>query len=137
MSHQINVFLQSEDNCVLFTKLIFFQDEVEESRLRVSSLVEQIQIAHDKRSALYQSYNDAINKYKASKDAASFANQKKRVDSDYKALTHQINSLMHKIKSEAAGVAEKVSTYFCQTFYTILNGLEKSYNNTILTSYLI
>ena len=84
------------------------QDEKSESRLRVASLAEQVQTIHDRRSALYQSYHDAINKFKASKDAASFATQRKRVDTDHKALTQEISVLVAKIKPEAGDVAERV-----------------------------
>ena len=51
---------------------IVVKDEASESRMRVASLMEQVQEVQDKRSALYQAYDDAINKFKKSKDAASF-----------------------------------------------------------------
>ncbi len=46
---------------------VLFQDEASESRMRVMSLIESVQGLQDRRSACYQSYDDAINKYKASK----------------------------------------------------------------------
>lgn len=76
--------------------------------MRVASLVEEVQSAHDRRSALYQSYDDAINKYKSTKDANTFAATRKKVDSDYKSLTQQISDLHSKLKHEGSDLADKV-----------------------------
>lgn len=76
--------------------------------MRVASLVEEVQSSHDRRSALYQSYDDAINKYKSNKDANAFAATRKKVDGDYKTLTQQINDLQTKLKNEGSDLAEKV-----------------------------
>lgn len=51
---------------------MYHQDEASESRMRVAGLIEQIQGVQDRRSALYQSYDDAINKFKSSKEQSSF-----------------------------------------------------------------
>ena len=77
--------------------------------MRVSSLIEQVQTLQDRRSALYQSYDDAINKYKTSKDTTSFNANRKKVDADYKAITQQISGVVAKLKSEGADVIDKVS----------------------------
>ena len=90
------------------TKSCLFQDEATESRLRVAGLIEQIQGQQDRRSALYQSYDDAINKYKSSKDSAGFVTKRKAIDADYKALTGQIQGLLSKLKGEGSDAAEKV-----------------------------
>ena len=84
------------------------QDEASESRMRAASLVEEVQTLQDRRSALYQSYDDTINKYKASKDSASFNANRKKVDADYKAITQQIASVISKLKAESSDVIEKV-----------------------------
>lgn len=76
--------------------------------MRVASLVEEVQSAHDRRSALYQSYDDAINKYKSTKDTNTFAATRKKVDTDYKSLTQQIGDLQTKLKNEGSDLAEKV-----------------------------
>ncbi|XP_022300002.2 dolichyl-diphosphooligosaccharide--protein glycosyltransferase subunit 1-like [Crassostrea virginica] len=85
------------------------KDEAKESKMRVASLVEEVQSSHDRRSALYQSYDDAINKYKSNKDANAFAATRKKVDGDYKTLTQQINDLQTKLKNEGSDLAEKVN----------------------------
>jgi oligosaccharyltransferase complex subunit alpha (ribophorin I) len=87
------------------------QDEAKESRMRVASLVEEVQSTQDRRSALYQSYDDAINRFKTSKDSASFQAARKKVDTDYRQLTAQIHSIQQQLKGDNADLAEKVG-YF-------------------------
>lgn len=84
------------------------KDEASESRMRVASLVEQAQAAHDRRSALYQSYEDAVNKFKATKDLTNFTVNRKKIDADHKALTSQIATLLTKLKAEGSEAADKV-----------------------------
>ena len=76
--------------------------------MRVASLVEEVQSAQDKRSALYQSYDDAIDKFKAGKDHSNFMSQRKKIDGDYKQLTSQIQNLQGQLKSEGSDLGEKV-----------------------------
>ena len=84
------------------------QDEASESRMRVAGLIEHVQAVQDRRSALYQSYDDAINKYKTSKDSASFSANRKKIDADHKQLTTEISGLQAKLKAEGSEVADKV-----------------------------
>lgn len=95
---------------IIYVRLDFSitKDEATESRLRVAGLIEQIQGQQDRRSALYQSYDDAINKYKSSKDNTGFVAKRKAIDADYKALTTQIQGLLSKLKAEGSDAAEKV-----------------------------
>jgi len=95
---------------IIYVRLDFSitKDEATESRLRVAGLIEQIQGQQDRRSALYQSYDDAINKYKSSKDNTGFIAKRKAIDADYKSLTGQIAGLMSKLKAEGSDAAEKV-----------------------------
>lgn len=96
---------------IIYVRLDFAitKDEAKESRLRVSNLVDEVQNAHDRRSALYQSYDDAINKFKASKDSTAFVANRKKIEADYKTLTNQIQSLQAQLKLEGSDAAEKVS----------------------------
>jgi len=80
--------------------------------MRVASLIEQAQAAHDRRSALYQSYEDAVNKFKSTKDTATFTANRKKIDTDHKALTAQIGTLLSKLKAEGSDAAEKVFITF-------------------------
>jgi len=96
---------------IIYVRLDFSitKDEATESRLRVAGLIEQVQGIHDRRSALYQSYDDAVNKYKASKDNAGFVARRKQIDSDHKRLTASIQEHLAKLKPESSDAAEKVS----------------------------
>lgn len=96
---------------IIYVRLDFSisKDEASESKMRVAGLLEQVQGVQDCRSALYQSYDDAINKFKASKDTASFQANKKKIDGDYKSLTQQIANFLTKLKAENVDVAEKVA----------------------------
>lgn len=91
----------------LFVRYIF-QDEAKESRMRLTALIEEVQSTQDKRSALYQSFDDAINKFKANKDVNAFTQGRKKIDADYKQLTQRIHALQIQLKAEGADLAEKV-----------------------------
>jgi len=84
------------------------KDEAKESRLRVSSLIDEVQSIQDRRSALYQSYDDAINKFKSSKDLTAFQASRKKIDGDYKQLTQQIQNVQAQLKTEGSDASEKV-----------------------------
>jgi len=95
---------------IVYVRLDFAitKDEAKESRLRVASLVDEVQSVQNCRSALYQSYDDAINKFKASKDSAAFQASRKKIDGDYKQLTQQIQGLQAQLKAEGVDQSEKV-----------------------------
>ena len=86
----------------------FIQDEASESRMRVASLLEQVQGIQDRRSALYQSYDDTIEKFKSTKDNTTFIANRKKIDGDYKLLTQQIGGLLSKLKAEGSETSDKV-----------------------------
>jgi len=84
--------------------------------MRVASLVEQAQAAHDRRSALYQSYEDAVNKYKSTKDLTLFGTNRKKIDGDHKTLSQQIGNIQSKLKAEGSDASDKVGyTHFSYT----------------------
>jgi oligosaccharyltransferase complex subunit alpha (ribophorin I) len=103
--------------CLLFIAVIVYvrldfsitKDEASECRMRVSGLVEEVRTTQDRRSALYQSYEDALNKYKSSKDASIFAQNRKKIDSDHAQLTQQMNTLQAKLKQDSPAAADKVA----------------------------
>ena len=76
--------------------------------MRIASLVEQAQAIHDRRSALYQSYEDAVNKFKATKDTTTLTANRKKIDADYKDLSSQIAAILTKLKTEGSEAADKV-----------------------------
>ncbi|ESO08246.1 hypothetical protein HELRODRAFT_169987 [Helobdella robusta] len=95
---------------IVYVRLDFSitKDEASELKLRMASLVKQTVDSHERRSSLYQSYEDAINKYKASKEAGTFKNNQKKIDGDHKQLTQQIAAFQLKLKAEGSDAAEKV-----------------------------
>lgn len=96
---------------VIYVRMDFSisKDAATECRLRVASLVEQVQATHDKRSALYQSYEDAINKFKSTKDSATFTTNRKKIDVDHKNLSLQMASLQAGLKTEGSDAADKLN----------------------------
>lgn len=124
---------------IIYVRLDFSitKDEVKESKMRVASLVEEVQNAQDKRSALYQSYDDAINKFKGNKDFALFQSSRKKFDADYKQLTQQIQNLQVTLKTEGAEVVEKVmdlqklDSQYKELISQAVNYAEKLINNKI------
>jgi len=95
--------------------------------MRVASLVEQAQAAHDRRSALYQTYEDAINKYKATKDLTLFGSNRKKIDTDHKTLSQQIGTIQSKLKAEGADASDKVRCGLVLTgFLTVRENWKKS-----------
>ena len=79
--------------------------------MRVASFVEDVQSTQDKRSALYQSFDDAIDKFKGGKDQQAFVSSRKKIDADYKQLTQHMQHLQAQLKTEGSELAEKVRFY--------------------------
>jgi oligosaccharyltransferase complex subunit alpha (ribophorin I) len=96
---------------IIYVRLDFSisKDEASESRMRTASLIEQVQGLHDRRSALYQTYEDAINKFKASKEQPTFTANRKKIDADHKQLTQQVTGLQQQLKAEGSDAAEKIA----------------------------
>jgi hypothetical protein len=101
--------------------------------MRVASILEEVQSLQDKRSALYQSFDDAVNKFKSTKDAQSFSNSRKKIDADYKQLTQQIQGLQSQLKNEGADIAEKVHISLFGLVFMVLNA---TFNNISVISWL-
>jgi oligosaccharyltransferase complex subunit alpha (ribophorin I) len=85
------------------------KDDASESRMRLSGFAEEVRATQDRRSALYQAYEDAINKYKSSKDMNVLTQSRKKIDGDHQQLTQQMTVLQTKLKQDSAAVAEKVN----------------------------
>jgi len=96
---------------IVYVRLDFSisKDEASESRMRTASLIEQVQALHDRRSALYQTYDDSVNKFKISKELQTFTTNRKKIDTDHKALTQQMTNLQQQLKSEGSDATEKIA----------------------------
>lgn len=95
---------------IIYVRLDFSisKDEASESRMRMASLIDQVQALHDRRSALYQTYEDAVNKFKSSKDLNTFNTNRKKIDSDHKQLTQQVAALQQQLKAEGSDAADRI-----------------------------
>lgn len=109
---------------IIYVRLDFSitKDEAKESKMRVASFVEDVQSTQDKRSALYQSFDDAIDKFKGGKDQQAFVSSRKKIDADYKHLTQHMQHLQAQLKTEGSELAEKVAE---------LNRLDQQYKDQI------
>ncbi|XP_014781334.1 dolichyl-diphosphooligosaccharide--protein glycosyltransferase subunit 1 [Octopus bimaculoides] len=122
---------------IIYVRLDFSitKDEAKESKMRIASLIEEVQSSHDKRSALYQTYDDATNKFKSNKEASVFQTSRKKIDSDYKQLTQRIHTLQATLKEEGAEAAEKVAelqkldSQYKELINQAINYAEKLINN--------
>jgi len=96
---------------IIYVRLDFSisKDEASESRMRTASLIEQVQTLHDRRSALYQTYEDAVNKFKTSKEQQTFTANRKKIDTDHKQLSQQMTNLQQQLKAEGSDAAEKIA----------------------------
>lgn len=109
---------------IIYVRLDFSitKDEAKESKMRVASFVDDVQSTQDKRSALYQSYDDAIDKFKSGKDQQAYISSRKKIDADYKQLTQHMQHLQAQLKSEGSDLADKVAE---------LNRLDQQYKDQI------
>ena len=76
--------------------------------MRAACLIEEVQRLLDRQSGLYSVYADAIQKYKQNKDATAFANARKKLDGDYRAISNQISQVQASLSKEQPEAAEKV-----------------------------
>lgn len=85
------------------------KDELGESKLRVSGIIDKLLHHLDKRANIYCQIEDQLSKLKSSKDVNLFNSAMKTINLDYKNTTTHISELSTKIKPDAADVAEKLS----------------------------
>ncbi|XP_072181810.1 dolichyl-diphosphooligosaccharide--protein glycosyltransferase subunit 1-like [Diadema setosum] len=84
------------------------KDEVSESRLKVASLVEEVASQQAKRGRLTKRYEDAISKFKSTKDNNTFRTTLKKLDGEHRAATDAIKEVLASINKESAEVGDKV-----------------------------
>uniref|UniRef100_A0A646QCR6 Dolichyl-diphosphooligosaccharide--protein glycosyltransferase subunit 1 n=1 Tax=Hemiscolopendra marginata TaxID=943146 RepID=A0A646QCR6_9MYRI len=95
---------------IIYVRLDFSitKDEASESKLKIASMCEQVQIHHERRTNIYQHYENAINQFKSSKDNGAFQATQKKLTSEHKNEGQQIVEIINKLKLEASDLAEKV-----------------------------
>ncbi|XP_022099893.1 dolichyl-diphosphooligosaccharide--protein glycosyltransferase subunit 1-like [Acanthaster planci] len=84
------------------------KDEASESRMRIASLVESVVEVIEKKRTLYGSYDDAITKFKSTKDSTGFQATLKKLDAEGRAMDKSIQSTVASLKQEGSDIAEKV-----------------------------
>ena len=72
-----------------------------------SSVVESVLKRHGKRANVYDSFDNHIKKFKATKDLASFQTHLKNFTADHKTETQAINDIAVKCKSDAPELSER------------------------------
>lgn len=85
------------------------KDEAQDSRMKVSSLLDELRSAVDQRSAVYAAFDSAVDKFKASKDAAAFVTAQKKCQADYTNVSSKVNAVGASLIKEDAELTEKVA----------------------------
>jgi len=96
---------------IIYVRLDFAitKDEASECKMKVSGFCEQLQVHHDKRSTIYQRYEQAINNFKSNKDNSGFQAAQKKLLAEHKNETQAIADILTSLKQEAPEVADKVN----------------------------
>ncbi|KAM9133120.1 LOW QUALITY PROTEIN: dolichyl-diphosphooligosaccharide--protein glycosyltransferase subunit 1 [Pangshura tecta] len=102
---------------ILFFTVIFYvrldfsitKDPAAEARMKVACITEQVLTLVNKRLGLYRHFDEAVNKYKQSRDISTLNSGKKTLETEHKALTNEVASLQSKLKTEGSDMCDKVS----------------------------
>lgn len=96
---------------ILYVRLDFSitKDPAAEARMKVACITEQILTLVNKRLGLYRHFDEAVNKYKQSRDISTLNSGKKTLETEHKALTNEIASLQSKLKAEGSDMCDKVA----------------------------
>lgn len=92
--------------------VVLFQDAVQEARLRAAGLVEELLGLLEQRRRLYSSYDDAVNKFKSSKDSSTFTNARKKVDGDYRSICQKIAERQAALAKDQPDSTDKVHKHY-------------------------
>lgn len=76
--------------------------------MKVASLIDDLLGACDRRSALYSSFDNALDAFKRDRDVNAFGNLSKKLRQDYTNLTQTITDICVALTKEDAESGEKV-----------------------------
>ncbi|KAH9283916.1 Dolichyl-diphosphooligosaccharide--protein glycosyltransferase subunit 1 [Echinococcus granulosus] len=95
---------------IIYVRLDFSisEDKMAELQQRAQASVDEILSLQNKRSAIYQTYEDAVSNYKSSKDSDRFKADYRKVEADYKAISQKITSMQSKLREFWTEGADKV-----------------------------
>lgn len=102
--------------------------------MKVASITEQVLTLVNKRLGLYRHFEDAVNKYKQSRDIGTLNSGRKTLETEHRGLSSEIASLQSKLKAEGSDLAEKVGSQLFNGLLGLSNGLvEGGFNGTMVT----
>ncbi|KAM4722555.1 dolichyl-diphosphooligosaccharide--protein glycosyltransferase subunit 1 [Rhinophrynus dorsalis] len=95
---------------ILYVRLDFSitKDPAAEARMKAACITEQILTLVNKRLRLYRNFDEAVNKYKQSRDISTLNSGKKTLETEHKSITNEIASLQSKLKAEGSDLCDKV-----------------------------
>ncbi|GCB66870.1 hypothetical protein scyTo_0012063 [Scyliorhinus torazame] len=96
---------------IIYVRLDFSitKDPAAEARMKVASITEQVLTLVNKRLGLYRHFEEAVNKYKQSRDVGTLNSGRKALETEHRALSADISALQSKLKAEGSDLAEKVA----------------------------
>lgn len=96
---------------VVYVRLDFSitRDPTKESKLQIARIVENIHNHCDTRADIYIKLDEALGKFKHSKDLSSYQATVKKLNAEHKAETQAVGELLQKLKHEGSDIADKVS----------------------------
>ncbi len=96
---------------IVYVRLDFAitRDEGSEARMKVAGVCERILQHQDRRAAACAAHDDALARFKSSRDAAAFAAATKKAAADHKTETQAVSDLATGLKALSPEVAEKVA----------------------------
>jgi len=84
------------------------KDAAQESRMKVAGLFDELSSLCDRRSAMLVQFDTAVDKFKSSKDSATYGNVVKALNQDYAALTVKVNGVIGVIMKEDVDSQDKL-----------------------------
>ena len=94
---------------------LIFQDAVQEARLRAAGLAEELIGLLEQRRRLYESYEDAMTKYKSSKDSGAFMTTRKKIDDEYRSVSSRIAERQAALAKDQPESGDKVIQLYLST----------------------
>lgn len=85
------------------------KDGFSETRQRISGIMSALMYHIDRRSSVYSSWDESLNKLKHSKDIGTYNATAKQIQADYKNESTCINELATKLKIESAELSDKLN----------------------------
>uniref|UniRef100_A0A2K6F029 Dolichyl-diphosphooligosaccharide--protein glycosyltransferase subunit 1 n=1 Tax=Propithecus coquereli TaxID=379532 RepID=A0A2K6F029_PROCO len=96
---------------IVYVRLDFSitKDPAAEARMKVACITEQVLTLVNKRIGLYRHFDEAVNRYKQSRDVSALNSGKKGLETEHKALTSEIALLQSRLKTEGSDLCDRVS----------------------------